>query len=80
MSAAIVGQGGRVQQEQGVMCLALNLAKMVKRRFSRVANQELPQLIKHHYAELWEEQKPGLDCSGHMHWQAVRKRHQAMVY
>jgi hypothetical protein len=50
-------QGGRVQLEQSVIHLALNMAKMSKARFSRAAKAETQQLIKKPLAEVREEKK-----------------------
>ena len=40
MSATMARQGGRVQLEQSVMHLALNMAKMANEDFSRAAIEE----------------------------------------
>jgi histone H3/H4 len=45
-------QGGRVQLEQSDMCLALNMAKMPKERFSRAAIEETKYLIQKLRAEV----------------------------
>jgi len=46
MSATMARQGGRVQQEQSDMRLALNMAKMAKEGFSRAAIEGTKFLIK----------------------------------
>jgi len=52
MSATMAKQGGRVQQEQSDMCLALNMAKMAKGGFSHTAIEETQFLIKKPRAEV----------------------------
>jgi len=46
MSATMARQGGRVLLEQSDMRLALNMAKMAKRGFSRAAIEQTKYLIK----------------------------------
>jgi hypothetical protein len=60
MSAPLARQGGCEQLEQSDMCLALNIAKMVKGGFSRPAIQEMPYLIKKCCAKVREEKKWGV--------------------
>jgi len=72
-------QRGRVQLEQSDMRLALNMAKMAKRRFSRAAIEEMQYLIKKPRAEVWEEKKRGIGFSGHKKVKAAIERHLAML-
>ena len=46
MSATMARQGGRVQLEQSDMHLALNMAKIAKKAFSRTALEETKYPIK----------------------------------
>jgi len=80
MSATVARQGGRVQLEQSVMCLALNMAKMARGGFSRTAIEETQQLIKKLRAEVRKEKKQGVQFSGHRKLKAAIERHPAMVY
>ena len=52
MSPTMARQGGRVQQEQSDMRLALNSAKMAKEGFSRAMIEETKYLIKKPHAEV----------------------------
>jgi len=52
MSATMARQGGRVQLEQTDMRLALNMAKIAKRGFSRATIEETQHLIKKPRAEV----------------------------
>jgi len=80
MSGTMVRQGGRVQLEHSDMCLALNMAKMAKGRFSRAAIEEWEQLIQKPRAEVREEKKRGVELPGHQKVKAAMERHPAMVY
>jgi len=73
-------QGGWVQLEQSDMCLALNMAKIAKGRFSWATVEEMQQLIKKPRAEVREEKKRGVEFPGHRKVKATMERHPAMVY
>jgi len=79
MSATIARQVGRVQLEQSNMCLALNMAKMVKQRFSRAPIEETQQLIKKPHAKVREEKKRGVVFPRHNKVKAAIERHPAMI-
>jgi len=57
MSATMARQGGRVQLAQSDMHLALNMAKMAKVGFSRMAMDETKYLINKPHADVGEEKK-----------------------
>jgi len=80
MSATMVGQRGRVQQEQSNKCLALNMGKMAKGGFSHAAIKETQQLIKEPRAEVQQENKQGVEFPGHERVKAAIQRQPAMVY
>jgi hypothetical protein len=65
MSATMGRQGGRVQLEQSVMHLALNMAKMGKGGCSRATVEETQYLIKKPRGEVQEKKKWGVDIPGH---------------
>jgi len=65
MSATMARQGGRVQQEQSDMRLALNMAKRAKGGFSRSAIEETQHLIKKPRPEVREVKKRGVEFPGH---------------
>jgi len=79
MSATMARQGGRVQLEQSDMCLALNMAKMIKEGFSRAAIEESKYIIKKPRAEVREEKKRGVEFPRHNEVKAAIQRHQAML-
>jgi hypothetical protein len=72
-------QGGQVQLEQSVMCLALNMAKMAKEGFLRAAIEETKYLIKKPRCEAPEEKKRGAEIDGHKTVKAAIQRHPAML-
>jgi len=79
MSATMARQGGRVQLEQSDMRLALNMAKMAKKGFSRAAIEETKYLIKKPPAKVREEKKRGVESPGHKKVKAAIQRHPAML-
>jgi len=79
MSATMARQGGRVQQEQSDMRLALNMAKMAKEGFSRTAIKETKYLIKKPCAKVREEKKRGVQFPGHKKVKAAIQKHPAML-
>jgi histone H3/H4 len=79
MSATLARQGGREQLEQSDMCLALNIAKMVKGGFSRPAIQEMQYLIKKCCAKVREEKKRGVKFAGHNNVKDAIESHPAMI-
>ena len=80
MSTTMIRQGGRVQLEQSDMRLALNMAKMAKRGFSRAVIEETQHVIKQPRAEVREAKKRGVEFPGHSKVKAAIERHPAMVY
>jgi len=79
MSPTMARQGGRVQQEQSDMRLALNSAKMAKEGFSRAMIEETKYLIKKPHAEVWEDKKRGIEFPGHKKVKAAIQWHLAML-
>ena len=79
MSATMARQGGLVQLEQSDMRLALNIAKMAKRVFSRAAIEQTQQLIKKPRAEVRQEKKWGVEFPRHIKVRPAIQRHPAMV-
>jgi len=79
MSATMPRQGGCVQLKQSDLCLALNMAKMVKGGFLRAAIEETQYLIKKPRAEVQEEKKWGVEFPGHNKVKAAIERHPAML-
>ena len=80
MSATVARQGGRVQLEQSYMHLAVNMAKMAKRVFSRAATEETKNLIKKPRIEVQEEITRGVEFRGHEKVKAEIQRHPAMLH
>jgi len=62
------------------MCLALNMAKMAKGRFSCAAIQETQYRIKKPHAEVRKENKRGVEFLGHKRVKAAIERPPAMVH
>jgi len=58
-------QGGCVQLKQSDMHLALNMAKMAKRGFSRTKIEETEYLLNKPHAQVREEKKRGVKFPGH---------------
>jgi len=79
MSATMARQGGRVQLEQSDMRLALNMAKMAKRGFSRTAMVETQCLSKKPWAKVREEKKRGVEFPRHRNVKAAMERHPEML-
>jgi len=79
MSATMARQGGRVRLEQSDMRLALNMAKMAQKGFSRAAIEETQQRINKPRAEVQEEMKWGVVFPGHMKVKSAIDRHLAFV-
>jgi len=65
MSATMARRGDRVQFEQSNMRLALNVAKMAKEGFSRVAIEETQFLMKKPRTKIREETKQGVEFPKH---------------
>jgi len=80
MSATMARQGGRVQQEQSDMRLALNMAKMAKEGFSHAAIEETKKLIKIPHTKVQEEEKWGVEFPGHEEVKTGVQRHPAMLH
>jgi len=64
MSATMPRQGGRIQQEQTNMCLALNMAEMAKVVWLRAAREEIQYWIMTSRAKVWEGMKSVLSILG----------------
>src|SRR5882757_7606385 len=79
MSATMARQGARVQLIQSDMRLALNMAKMAKKGFSRSAVKETKYLVKKPRAEVREEKTRGVEFPGHKTVKAAIQRHPAML-
>jgi hypothetical protein len=79
MTGTMARQGGRVQLEQSNMRLALNMAKMAKKGFSRATIEETKYLIKKPCAEVREQKKLGVEFAGHNKVKAEIERHPAML-
>jgi len=79
MSATMARQGGRVQLEQSDMRLALNMAKMAKEGFSRVAIEATKYLIKKPRAYVRQEKTRGVEFAGHKKVKSAIQRHPAML-
>jgi len=78
MSASMARQGGRVQIEQSDMRLALDMANMAKKGFSRAAIEETKYLLKKPRTEVREEKKRGVEFPVHKKIKAAIQRHPAM--
>jgi len=79
MLAAMARQRGQLQLEQSDMCLALNMAKMVKESFLPATIQQTQQLIKKPRAEVREEKMRVVVFPGHEMVKAAMARQPAMV-
>jgi len=78
MSATMARQGGRVQLEQSDMRLALNMAKMAKKGFSRAAVEETKYVIEKRPAAVREEKNRGVEFPGHRRVKAAIERYPPM--
>jgi len=72
-------EGGRVQPEQSVMRLALNMAIMAKAGYSRRGIKEAQFLIKQPRTKVREEKKWGVEFAGYKKVMAAIERHPAML-
>jgi len=80
MSANMAKQGGRIQLEQSNKHLALNMAKIGNRGFSRTGTEELQHLINRLQVDVREERKRGVEFPGHRYVKATIEWHPAMVH
>jgi len=80
MSATMARQGGRVQLEQANLPLALNMATMAKRGFSRARIEDMRYLMKKPWAKVQQEKKQGVECPGDTNMKAAMGRHLAMLW
>jgi len=79
MSATMGRQGGRVQLEQSVIHLALNMAKMAKGGFLGIAMEEKQHLIRKPRVKVRYEKKGGFEFPGHKKMKAAIERQLAML-
>jgi len=79
MSATMARQGGRVQLEQSVMGLWLNMAKMANEGFLLTAVEETEHLITNPRAEVREEMQQCVKFPWHRKVKAAIQRHPAMI-
>jgi len=78
MSATMARQGGRVKLEQSDMCLALNMAKVAKGGFWRMAMYETRFLNKKPCGKVRDEKKLGVEFPGHRKVKDALEWHPAM--
>jgi len=79
MSATMARQGGQVQLEQSNMCLAFNMAKMVKEGCSHASIEETKNLMMNPRAEVHEARKQWAEFPGTREMNAAIERHPALV-
>jgi hypothetical protein len=73
-------QGRHVPLKLSDMCLALNMAKMAKGRFSQCSKEETQYLIKKFRAKIREEKMWGVEVCGHNIVNAATERYPAMLH
>jgi len=79
MSATMGRQGGRVQLEQSVICLASNMAKIAKGGILRIAIKKMQHQFRKPRATVRDENEQGVKLAGHKKMKAAIERQPAML-